>query len=149
MSSAAHEVHFEITQLLHRYARAVDTGDWELYRSLFTEDAVIDYTSAPGGSAGPRDDIIDWLASSLAVFSMTAHHITNVEVDLTSANAASVRAMFFNPLQLVGSDQVITCGGVYEHTMRRDDDGWRSTGLTEHMQWFHDGGVLTTHPAAP
>jgi 3-phenylpropionate/cinnamic acid dioxygenase small subunit len=43
-----------ITRLLYQYARAVDTKDWELYRSVFTDDAVIDYSSA-GIAAGPRD----------------------------------------------------------------------------------------------
>jgi 3-phenylpropionate/cinnamic acid dioxygenase small subunit len=33
----------EIQQLLARYARAVDTRDWELFRSVFTEDAFIDH----------------------------------------------------------------------------------------------------------
>lgn len=41
-----------ISALLYRYARAVDTKDWALYRSVFTDDAVIDYTSA-GGSPDP------------------------------------------------------------------------------------------------
>ncbi|WP_396911719.1 nuclear transport factor 2 family protein, partial [Mycolicibacterium sp.] len=36
--------HSEISALLYRYARAVDSKDWELYRSVFTEDAVIDYS---------------------------------------------------------------------------------------------------------
>ena len=35
-----------ITALLNRYARAVDTSDWKLYRSVFTPDAHIDYSSA-------------------------------------------------------------------------------------------------------
>ena len=30
----------EITALLNRYARAVDGKDWELYRSVFTDDAL-------------------------------------------------------------------------------------------------------------
>ena len=41
----------EITALLNRYARAVDTKDWTLYRSVFTDDAHIDYSSA-GAIAG-------------------------------------------------------------------------------------------------
>jgi hypothetical protein len=31
-----------ITALLYRYARGVDTKDWDLYRSVFTDDAVIE-----------------------------------------------------------------------------------------------------------
>ena len=41
----------EIAALLNTYARAVDTKDWELYRSVFTDDAYIDY-SASGVIAG-------------------------------------------------------------------------------------------------
>jgi Cu/Ag efflux pump CusA len=32
-----------IAALLYRYARAAETKDWELYRSVFTDDAYIDY----------------------------------------------------------------------------------------------------------
>ncbi|MBO0863872.1 MAG: nuclear transport factor 2 family protein, partial [Mycobacterium sp.] len=51
----------EITALLNSYARAVDTKDWALYRSVFTDDAHIDYSSA-GAIAGTRDEVADWLA---------------------------------------------------------------------------------------
>src|ERR1700751_2057789 len=44
----------EITTLLTRYARAVDTKDWDLYRSVFTDDAHIDYSSA-GAIARSRE----------------------------------------------------------------------------------------------
>ena len=43
----------DIAALLARYARAVDTEDWELWRSLFTEDATVDYVSS-GGIAAPE-----------------------------------------------------------------------------------------------
>jgi len=35
----------EIAALLTRYARAVDSRDWDLYRSVFTDDAHIDYSA--------------------------------------------------------------------------------------------------------
>tara|TARA_B100000809_G_scaffold24453_1_gene21389 strand:- start:303 stop:518 length:216 start_codon:yes stop_codon:yes gene_type:complete len=38
----------EIGDLITRYATAVDRRDWDLYRSVFTTDAEIDYTSAGG-----------------------------------------------------------------------------------------------------
>ena len=37
--------HLEITAVLHRYCRAVDSQDWDLYRTVFTEDARIDYAA--------------------------------------------------------------------------------------------------------
>ena len=50
-----------ITALLYRYARAVDTKDWELYRSVFTDDANIDYSSA-GATVGTRDEVAEWMS---------------------------------------------------------------------------------------
>ena len=42
----------EISALAHAtYAHAVDTKDWELYRSVFTDDAYID-TPRPESSQG-------------------------------------------------------------------------------------------------
>ncbi len=48
----------EITALLTRYCRAVDAGDWQLYRSMFTDDAHIDYSSA-GACVGSRDEAVE------------------------------------------------------------------------------------------
>lgn len=51
----------KISDLLTRYATAVDRMDWQLYRSLFTKDAVVDYTAA-GGSVGTPQEISEWMA---------------------------------------------------------------------------------------
>ena len=50
----------EIDDLITRYATAVDTKDWDLYRTVFTDDAVIDYTSA-GGIRGSLGEVVEWL----------------------------------------------------------------------------------------
>ena len=68
----------EVTALLHRYARAVDSHDWELYRSVFTDDAYIDY--GPTITAGSRDEVADWLAATCSAVRMSMHYITNVEI---------------------------------------------------------------------
>jgi SnoaL-like domain len=60
----------EIQELLARYARGVDSKDWELYRSVFTRDAFIDYSSA-GGSAGPRDEVAAWLEQAFETIAIS------------------------------------------------------------------------------
>lgn len=47
----------EIAALITRCARAVDGKDWDLYRSVFTDDAYID-SSYAGAAAGQRVDHI-------------------------------------------------------------------------------------------
>ena len=93
----------EIQELLARYARGVDDRDWDLYRSVFTEDAHIDYTSA-GAIAGPRDEVAAFLAKVFVSIPWSQHFITNIEIAL-DGDAAHVRAMFYNPLQLPGMDE--------------------------------------------
>lgn len=132
----------EISALLYRYARAVDTKDWELYRSVFTDDAVIDYSSA-GAISGTRDEVTDWLAAGFTAIPMSMHYITNIEILAHTGDSAFVRAMFYNPMQLPGMAEMSCCGGYYHHDLVRTAEGWRSRDLREENLWF------TNPPATP
>lgn len=124
----------EIRALLSRYARAVDTKDWQLYRSVFTADARIDYSSA-GAAVGSRDEVADWLAAGFGAIPWTMHYITNVEVEVHS-DTATVRAMFYNPMLLPGMTEQSCCGGYYHHELVRTPHGWLSRSLREDNVWF-------------
>jgi 3-phenylpropionate/cinnamic acid dioxygenase small subunit len=125
----------EIAALLYTYARAVDSKDWELYRSVFTDDAYVDYSSA-GAIAGTRDEVADWLSQGFGAIPMSMHYITNIEVLDDDGDSARVRAMFYNPMQLPGMAELSYCGGYYHHEMVRTVDGWRSRSLREENVWF-------------
>ena len=124
----------EIQQLLARYSRSLDTRDWELYRSVFTADAFIDY-SASGGMTGQRDEVAEWLRKTLGTFEWSGmHYITNVEANVTG-DSAQVRAAVFNPMQFPGMTGLTYFGGYYHHDMVRTTDGWRSRNLLEEVLW--------------
>ncbi|MCG7610047.1 MULTISPECIES: nuclear transport factor 2 family protein [Mycobacterium] len=125
----------EIQALLTRYATAVDSKDWERYRSVFTEDAQIDYSSA-GAVVGTRDEVVDWFAANFGVIPWSMHYITNIEILETDGDTATVRAMFYNPMQLPGMPDMSVCGGYYHHELVRTADGWRSRSLREENVWF-------------
>jgi 3-phenylpropionate/cinnamic acid dioxygenase small subunit len=127
--------HSAISALLYRYARAVDSKDWELYRSVFTEDARIDYSSA-GAVVGTRDDVVEWFAANFGVIPWSMHYITNIEILESDAETATVRAMFYNPMQWPGMPEMSACGGYYHHELVRTADGWRSRSLREENVWF-------------
>jgi 3-phenylpropionate/cinnamic acid dioxygenase small subunit len=124
----------EIHETLARYARAVDDKDWELYRSVFTDDAHIDYTSA-GFVAGPREEVVASIEQAFGTIPWAQHYITNIEIEL-DGDTAAVRAMFYNPMQLPGMDEPSFCGGLYHHEMVRTPDGWKSRRLVEENRWF-------------
>ena len=125
----------EIAALLYRYARAVDSKDWELYRSVFTTDAHIDYSSA-GAAVGSRDEVADWLAAGFGAIPWSMHYITNIEILDNNGTSATARAMFYNPMQLPGMSEQSSCGGYYHHELVRTPDGWRSRHLREENVWF-------------
>lgn len=130
----------EIASVLNRYARAVDSKDWDLLRSLFTADAELDYSSI-GGPAGDRDEVCDWLERSLALMPMTQalnhqhRSVTNIDADI-DGDTATVRAMFYNPMLFPGATETSACGGYYHHVMVRTETGWRSKRLREENLWF-------------
>jgi len=137
MTDPAHHVadKLDITEQLARYARGVDTNDWDLWRSVFTDDAIIDYSSANGRPAAGRDDTADWLAQSMPFLPWKQHYITNVEIDL-DGDTAHVRAAFYNPMQLPGLAESSACGGYYDHDFVRTPSGWKSRHLIEESCWF-------------
>lgn len=132
----------EITDLLTRYARAVDRQDWGLFRSVFTSDARIDYTQV-GGIAGDLDTVVSFLSEALAVFEAMQHLISNIDIAI-DGDEAKVSAMVYNPLKLPNTPMWAT-GGWYHHELVRTPDGWRSRSLVEEAGWFH--GV--PEPAKP
>ncbi len=133
----------EISDLLTRYAHAVDTKDWELWRTVFTPDASIDYTSA-GGQAGGVETIAAWLEESLALFDMTQHLISNEQVTI-EGDRATVKAMFYNPMRFADGGEFFATGGWYHHDLVRTVEGWKSARLVEESAWF-DPSANTTLP---
>ena len=135
----------EIDDLITRYATAVDTKDWDLYRTVFTDDAIIDYTSA-GGIRGGLGEVVEWLSHALKLFPMTQHLITNRHVVL-EGDTATGRSYYYNPLGRPdgkGGMQLLFFGGYYNDRFRRTPEGWRIAERIEETAWVE--GSL---PGAP
>lgn len=130
----------EIQELIARYARGVDTLDWDTYRAVFTPDALIDY-SLSGAAVGPRDEVADWLEAGLASMVWMQHFVTNFEIEL-AGDRATARVYFYNPMHLPGMTEPSACGGFYLHDLVRTEGGWKSEKLVEHPMWFTNPPVM-------
>lgn len=128
----------EIEEVLIRYTRAIDTGDWDALDTVFTPDAAIDYTQT-GGIAGGYPTVKAWLAENLPLFPRRMHTLGQVEIRTApDADEADVAAYFTNPMVLVqpdGSELLWEFGGIYHHRMVRTPEGWRSRELLEELVW--------------
>jgi hypothetical protein len=126
----------EIQEQLSRYARGVDTNDYELWKSVFTPDAMIDYTSTSSSlPVADRDTMASYLEAGLGKAPMKIHYITNFDITF-DGDTAKVIAQFYNPFQIHESMELSYCGGYYFHDFVRTPDGWKSKALREELVWF-------------
>ena len=77
----------EIHDVIVRYGWAIDTKDWALLDSCFTDDAFVDYSSNPGGKVGPYREVRGWLEKVMAAFPVTQHLMSNVDITLDGDGA--------------------------------------------------------------
>ncbi len=134
----------DITDVLTRYTRAIDTGDWDKLDTVFTPDADIDYTESEGIAAN-YGEVKPWLAEVLpAFFPKRMHTLGQIDIDLhysEQGDEADVTAYFHNPMPMgdgAGGTKIVEIGGYYHHTMTRTADGWRSRKLHEEVVWKHN-----------
>jgi hypothetical protein len=130
----------EITDVLTRYTRAIDTGEWDKLDSVFTADAQIDYTQS-GGIAAAFPEVKPWLAEMLPAFFPKRMHTLgqlDIQFDEASPDRATCSAYFHNPMPMddgAGGEKIVEFGGIYHHTLARTTDGWRSVRLHEEVVW--------------
>lgn len=121
----------EIQQQLANYSTGVDFQDWDLYKSVFTVDADIDYTNSIP-LRGTPEKIVEFFEPIFRRMPWTQHYITNVSYKF-DGDASQVRAFFYNPCLLPGKKDVSHHYGYYDHRFIRTDAGWKSTHLVETM----------------
>ncbi|GAA2527940.1 hypothetical protein GCM10010398_10890 [Streptomyces fimbriatus] len=130
--------------LVTEYAVAVDDGDWEAYRGLFTAKGRADYRSA-GGIEGSAGEVAGWLAEHLEGFPVRQHLIVNRRVrfgvrEQDTGDTAQVQADYVSPMGRTGQDggpaaPDFVCGGRYAFAVLRTDDGWRLSEVVVREKW--------------
>lgn len=116
----------EIDDLLTRYAKAIDTKDYELLDTCFIPDADVDYVSS-GGIAGKYPEVRAWLEKALAIFPVTVHSLSNSEIEL-DGDSARGRTLVTNPMLTrdgEGKESIFTVYAYYEDDLVRTGEGWR------------------------
>ena len=108
----------EIADVLTRYTRAIDTGDWDRLDTVFTPDAAIDYTES-GGIAAAYPEVKPWLAEMLpAFFPKRMHTLGQIEITVIAgvpgeSDSAEVAAYFHNPMPMddgAGGEKIVEFG---------------------------------------
>jgi hypothetical protein len=133
----------EIQELFGRYCHAVDTMDWELYESVFSDDAIIDYT-AFGAPRGTVKEISAFLADVMPTIPGFQHMIGSSMISIAGDRATS-RTICFNPMVVKdssGTDAVYFHGLWYEDQLVRTERGWKISSRSETACYTHDPSGL-------
>ncbi len=130
----------EIGDVQLRYATGTDTRNWELFRTCFTDELEVDFSSG-FGLPGVRLRADDWVrrtAPRMNALQATQHVITNHVITFEDDNHATcvayVQARHHNPNSTGDSDHTVY--GYYTNQFERTSDGWRIAKLKLTVSWM-------------
>ena len=128
----------EIGDVLVREASAMDRGDWDLWETQFTPDAMIDYTANDGARGNPAE-VRAWLSVVLGRFTACQHLSSNHEISL-HGDRATVRSMQHIGVRagLPPDERVLFSGIWFRDEMVRTDAGWRIEKRIEELAWRYN-----------
>lgn len=110
----------QICDLLVRYATGIDSRNWELFSTCFTEDCALDYGDL--GSWENRASITEFMRRSHSGPSM--HRLSNFAITVEGAQARArsyVDAIVQGPGGHSGAHSI----GYYDDELIRTAEGWR------------------------
>jgi len=126
-----------ISDVVHRYATALDTHDWGLLRSIFMDELEMDFSSIgiPAGQFGAER----WVEDARVLFAgfdatqhLSANHVHEIRGDAATCTSY-MRAEHF-VLNNEG-ENYYTMGGYYVTRLLRTPDGWKVSGMALNVTW--------------
>jgi 3-phenylpropionate/cinnamic acid dioxygenase small subunit len=131
----------EITELVHCYATGVDSRDWKLFRSIFTDEIEVWLGSASGAPAVLRrvtaDRFTERASRIIGRFAVTQHLLSNHRIEVKGDAATCVvymQARHF-PRKEEADPAVWDIGGYYTPHLARTAEGWKIAKYTLTVTW--------------
>jgi 3-phenylpropionate/cinnamic acid dioxygenase small subunit len=145
----AREDRTEIEELLVRYATGIDSRDWPLFRSCFTEDLEADYDTL--GPIAGAERITDIMQKAHDPMGPSFHRMSNMVVKIDGDTAAA--RTYVHAVLLVDpadKDKWVDVVGSYDDKLVRTPDGWRIANRVSRTarQIAHGFGAPTQEEAA-
>jgi hypothetical protein len=140
-----------VCRTLYRFAAAIDQRDWDAYRSVFTDEIDLDYSSYRAGDVG-RVRADDWVDRAKALFpglDASQHCLNNPLVTVTDDTAdISIYVQAEHFLTNADGDNWFTLGGYYSDRLVRYGSDWRISGKKLVVTWNRGNRSVLTLAAA-
>ena len=128
----------EITRRVYEYAYGIDSRDWVLYRSIFTDEVTMDFSSYNGTGGAQVMSADDWVAGVQPLFTgldATQHTMSNPLVDVDGDRARC--RMYMQAVHVLHDDPApeFTIAGFYDDQLVLTDERWRIDAVTLTVWW--------------
>jgi 3-phenylpropionate/cinnamic acid dioxygenase small subunit len=128
----------QIAEVLIRYATGIDSKDWPLLRSCWTDEIDVDYGDL--GHFATAEALTDLMRQIHDGMGPTYHRITNVVITADS-DRATARSYVHAILMAMPDDSAswVEALGHYDDELVRTPDGWRISRRTAHIARVQSG----------
>lgn len=134
----------QVSKVMLRFGRALDTGDWAAYRSCFTDQVNIDFKRLTGMPEVRVDAELWTLFAEQILSPVRRHHVyTNWDVSVEGDRAYALvymTARHWKGTDLGASDY--TQYGWYDVWFERAGDGWLINRIKHDFQWVEGNNSL-------
>lgn len=112
----------DISELLVRYATAIDRRQWQLLGTVFAAECDVDYGEI--GSWKSASAVTEFMQLAHAVAGYTLHRLTNIAIAV-AGDRAEARTYIDGLIMAADNQGGVNAVGFYDDVIVRTDDGWR------------------------
>ncbi|PRC44698.1 nuclear transport factor 2 family protein [Mycobacterium sp. ITM-2017-0098] len=112
----------DISDVLIRYGTGIDSRDWPLFRTVFTDDCELDYGEI--GTWSGVEAVVEFMVSAHDMAGHTLHRITN-QTATVNGDAATARAYVDALIMSQDNTSGVNAAGFYDDELVRTGSGWR------------------------
>ncbi|WP_395311713.1 nuclear transport factor 2 family protein [Mycobacterium sp. AMU20-3851] len=112
----------DIAEVLLRYATGIDRRDWVTFRTVFTDDCVLDYGEI--GSFTGADAVTEFMEQSHTMAGHTMHRLSNMVIE-PDGDRAVARTYVDGLIMAADNASGVNAVGFYDDDLVRTDLGWR------------------------
>lgn len=142
-----------ISDVVIKYAIAIDDADWVGYASVFTDPVHVDFSEAGMPAADfPREQFVGFAQQGLEVWDARQHLSPNHVIELDDLDPDRAHCRSYMYAQHYKKDapggEFYLMRGSYEHELVRTADGWKIARLTQRISWLEGNPDAVAAPSA-
>lgn len=134
----------QVSKVMLRFGRALDTGDWPAYRSCFTPVVNIDFKRLTGIEE-VRVDADLWTRFAEQILSPVRRHHVYTNWDISVDGDRAYALVYMTARHWKGTDLGVsdyTQYGWYDVWLERSGDGWLIHRIKHDFQWVEGNNAL-------